>query len=102
MARGRRSSLAPWQARWVALHDELHLLEVLMEAIAPHPEYTGDYWQLSSEVITFGEDLRQAYEHELARGGDPPEYKAYDALRRRLTGLQARAQALTLDNELEA
>jgi hypothetical protein len=85
----------------VALHDELHLLEVLMQAIAPHPEYTGDYWQLSSEVITFGEDLRAAYEAELARGGAPPDNKRYDALRRRLTGLQARAQALTLHNEVE-
>jgi hypothetical protein len=85
----------------VTLHDELHLLEVLMQAITPHPEYTAEYWQLSSEVITFGEDLRAAYEAELERGGSPPDNKGYDALRRRLTGLQARAQALTLHNEVE-
>jgi hypothetical protein len=85
----------------VALHDQLHLLEVLMEAIAPHPEYTAAYWQLSSDVIAFGVDLGQAYERELERGGNPPDSKTYDALRRRLTGLQARAQALTLDNEVD-
>ena len=99
MSRGKRA-LAPWQARWVRLHDELHLLEVLMEAIAPSPEDTGAYWQLSSEVIIFGEDLRAAYDLELARGGIPPDDAVYETLHHRLVHLQARAQVLTLDNEV--
>jgi hypothetical protein len=100
MSRSRRA-LAPWQARWVRLHDELHLLEVLLEAIAPSPEDTGAYWQLSSDVIIFGEDLRAAYDTELAGGGTPPNDASYEALHHRLVHLQARAQALALDNELE-
>ena len=44
--------MAPWQARWVALHDDLHLLEVLLEAIQPPAETTIVYWQLAEEVIS--------------------------------------------------
>ena len=99
MSRSRRG-LAAWQTRWVTLHDDLHLLEVLLEAITPNPESTGAYWQLSSEVITFGQDLRDAYEREILTGGNPPNDERYGALRRRLTLLQARAQELTLENEV--
>lgn len=97
--RGKRG-LAVWQARWVALHDELHLLEVLLEAITPYSEYTDAYWRLSTDAIAFSEDLREAYEGELAAGGAPPADRAYQALRHRLTALQARAQELTLENEV--
>ena len=100
MSRGKRA-LAPWQGRWIRLHDELHLLEVLMTAIAPAPEATNEYWQLSSEVISFGEDLSDAYEQLAASGGGAADDKQYDQLHRRLIGLQARAQVLTLDNDVE-
>ena len=99
MSRGRRG-LAPWQARWVTLHDDLHLLEVLLEAITPRSEYLNPYWQLTSDVITYGEDLREAYELELASGGSHQDDKAFDALRHRLRDLQARAQELTLENDV--
>jgi hypothetical protein len=98
MQRGKRG-LPAWQVRWVALHDDLHLLEVLLEAITPAPEHTAGYWALSADVITFGEDLREAYERDLAANGRG-EDAAYQALRRRLTTLQARAQILTLENEV--
>ncbi len=100
MGRARRGVPA-WQARWVALHDELHLLEVLLEHILPTSEFVTAYWQLSSEVIVFGQDLQYAYEAELAAAGKGSGDAAYTALRRRLVGLQARAQELTLDNPVE-
>ena len=40
-----------------------------MEAITPTSEYIGVYWQLSSEVIAYSQDLRDAYERELVTGG---------------------------------
>jgi hypothetical protein len=98
MQRGKRG-LPPWQLRWLTLHDELHLLEVLLEAITPRPEYTNDYWTLSSDVIVFGQDLQEAYERDLVAGG-PDGEDSILALRRRLTDLQARAQLLSLDNEV--
>lgn len=99
MQRGKRG-LPPWQVRWVAMHDDLHLLEVLMEAISPNPEHTAEYWALSADVITFGQDLQEAYERDLV-AGDSGDDATYMALRRRLTSLQARAQTLTLENEVD-
>lgn len=101
MARSRRG-LAPWQTRWVALHDGLHLLEVLMEAIVPTSEHIPAYWELSTRVIAYAQDLREAYEVELARGGDTADDTSYLGLRRRLAAMQANAQQLTLENEISA
>jgi len=101
MARSRRG-LAPWQTRWVALHDDLHLLEVLMEAIFPSGEHIPEHWELSTRVIAYAEDLREAYDLELARGGDTADDPTYIALRRRLAAMQAQAQQLTLENEVSA
>jgi len=101
MAKSRRG-LAPWQTRWVALHDDLHLLEVLMDAIIPSGEHTPEYWDLSTRVIAYAENLREAYERELARGGNTADDPAYVALRRRLAAMQAQAQQLTLENEVSA
>ncbi len=98
MQRGKRG-LPAWQVRWVALHDDLHLLEVLLEAITPTPEHTVEYWSLSADVITYGQDLQEAYERDLATNGQSGD-AAYQALRRRLTLLQARAQTLSLENEV--
>ena len=95
-----RKGLAAWQARWLTLHDELHLLEVLLSAITPTAEYTSDYWALSSEIITLGEDLRDAYAQQLAVHSEDPTDTAFLGLRRRLTTLQAHAQTLTLENEV--
>jgi hypothetical protein len=100
MVSRNRKGLAPWQARWLTLHDELHLLEVLLGAMTPTAEYTSAYWELSSDVITLGEDLRDAYEQQLALNGEDPSDKAYLGLRKRLTALQARAQTLALENEV--
>jgi hypothetical protein len=91
-----RKGLAPWQARWLTLHDELHLLEVLLGAMTPTAEYTSEYWDLSTAVITLGEDLRGVYAQQLALNGDDPSDRVYLAQRKRLTALQARAQTLTL------
>jgi hypothetical protein len=98
MQRGKRG-LPAWQVRWVALHDDLHLLEVLLEAITPTPEHTVEYWALSADVITYGQDLQEAYERDLLANGQG-EDAAYQTLRRRLTILQAHAQTLTLENEV--
>lgn len=98
MARNRKG-IAPWQARWLSLHDELHLLEVLLGAMTPTAEYTNDYWELSTAAITLGEDLRDVYEQQLVLNGDDPSDAAYLGLRKRLTALQARAQILALANE---
>jgi hypothetical protein len=98
MNRGKRS-LAPWQARWVALHDDLHLLEVLLENIAPTPETTIAYWELASQVIGYGEDLREAYDREVLAEGSSPNDIAYLGMRRRLRTMQARAQELSLASE---
>src|SRR5579871_2993949 len=98
MQRGKRG-LPAWQVRWVTLHDDLHLLEVLLEAITPSPEYTVEYWALSADVITYSQDLQEAYERDLAANGRGEE-AAYQVLRRRLTILQARAQTLTLENDV--
>ena len=100
MGRAKRGVPA-WQARWVALHDELHLLEVLLEHITPLSEYMTRYWALGSDVIVFGQDLQEAYDQELAIEGKEHGDAAYNALRRRLIELQARAQELTLDNPVE-
>lgn len=99
MNRGKRG-LPAWQARWVVLHDTLHLLEVLLEAISPSSDYVSRYWQLSTDVIAYNQDLQEAYEQELLDGGSSPHDAAYQALQRRLRGLQARAQELTLENEV--
>ncbi len=98
MQRNKRG-LAAWQARWVTLHDDLHLLEVLLDAIAPNPEYTSAYWALGADVIAYGQDLEEAYQAALAAEGQDTD-EAYFRLRRRLTLLQARAQQLTLENEV--
>ena len=100
MQRNRRG-LSPWQTRWVAMHDELHLLEVLLQAITAGPEYLAEYWSLSADVLNFGQDLQEAYEAELAADGRTGNDEVFTTLRRRLTLLQARAQVLSLDNELE-
>jgi hypothetical protein len=96
-----RKGLAPWQARWLSLHDELHLLEVLLGAMTPTAEYTNDYWDLSTAVITLGEDLREVYAQQLALNGEDPADAAYLGMRKRLTALQARTQTLALANENE-
>ncbi len=100
MTRRQGKGLAPWQTRWVALHDELHLLEVLLEAIEPRPEYTSAYWELGADVIALGQDIEDAYTSAQAAGG-PENDASFLALRRRLTLLQARAQPLSLEHGLE-
>jgi hypothetical protein len=100
MQRNKRG-LSPWQTRWVTLHDDLHLLEVLLEAITAGPEYLTEYWSLSADVLNFGQDLQEAYEAELATNGQNGGDEAFFTLRRRLTLLQARAQTLSLENELD-
>jgi len=100
MQRNRRG-LSPWQTRWVTLHDELHLLEVLLQAITASPEYLTEYWSLSADVLNFGQDLQEAYELELATEGQTGDDEVFSTLRRRLTLLQARAQVLSLENEVE-
>jgi hypothetical protein len=100
MQRNKRG-LAAWQTRWVTLHDDLHLLEVLLQAITAGPEYISEYWALSADVLNFGQDLLEAYEHELATDGKTGSDEAFFTLRRRLTVLQARAQTLSLDTGLE-
>jgi len=99
MQRSKRS-LPKWQIRWVSLHDDLHLLEVLLEAIIPSSEYTAAYWQLSSEVINFGQALQEAYEQVQATISVTSDAGAYQTFRQRLRGLQARAQQLSLENDL--
>ncbi|HXT36551.1 MAG TPA: hypothetical protein VN837_13330 [Chloroflexota bacterium] len=100
MTRRSGKGLAAWQTRWVALHDELHLLEVLLEAIEPRPEYTTEYWALGADLITLGQDLEETYAMTLAAGG-PESDAPYLELRGRLTHLQARAQLLSLEHDLE-
>jgi hypothetical protein len=100
MQRNKRG-LAPWQTRWVALHDDLHLLEVLLDAIHAGPEYLTEYWALSADVLNFSQDLQEAYSLETASNGQAGGDEAFLALRRRLTQLQARAQVLTLENEVD-
>jgi hypothetical protein len=100
MQRNKRG-IAAWQTRWVTLHDDLHLLEVLLEAINAGPEYMTEYWSLSADVLNFGQDLRDAYESELATDGKSGSDEAFFTLRRRLTLLQARTQKLSLDTDLE-
>lgn len=100
MTRRPSKGLAAWQSRWVALHDELHLLEVLLEAIEPRPEFTSVYWDLGAAVIALGQDLEEAYQLALATGG-PQNDESFLALRTRLTYLQARAQQLSLEHDLE-
>jgi len=95
-----KRGLAAWQTRWVALHDDLHLLEVLLDAIHAGPEYLTDYWALSADVLSFGQDLQEAYDLEIASNGQAGGDEVFLSLRRRLTGLQARAQVLTLENEV--
>jgi hypothetical protein len=101
MTQRNKRGLAAWQTRWVTLHDDLHLLEVLLEAITAGPEYMTEYWSLSADVLNFGQDLREAYELELAIDGKSGSDDVFFTLRRRLTLLQARAQTLSLDTELE-
>jgi hypothetical protein len=96
-----KRKLAPWQTRWVALHDQLHLLEVLLEAITASPEYISEYWALSADVLNFGQDLEEAYQKELEADGKANGDEAYFGMRRRLTLLQARAQTLSLENEID-
>lgn len=101
MQRNKRG-LAPWQTRWVTLHDDLHLLEVLLEAITASPEYLTEYWALSADVLNYGQDLQAAYEIELATHGNKgSDDETFFALRKRLTMLQARAQTLSLENEID-
>ena len=100
MTRRQGKGLAPWQTRWVALHDELHLLEVLLEAIEPRPEYTSAYWELGADAIALGQDIEDAYGQAQAAGGLDNE-APFMALRRRLTLLQARAQQLSLEHDLD-
>ncbi len=100
MQRSRRS-LAPWQTRWVTMHDDLHLLEVLLEAIHAGPEYIAEYWALSADALSFAQDLQEAYDLEAATNGQASGDAAFLALRLRLTQLQARAQMLTLENEVD-
>lgn len=97
-----KKGIAPWQTRWIALHDDVHLLEVLLEAIIAGPEYLTEYWSLSADVINFGQDLQDAYETALAADGQTGnDDDTFFGLRRRLTHLQARAQALSLENDVE-
>ena len=100
MQRNKRG-LAPWQTRWVALHDDLHLLEVLLDAIHAGPEYLTEFWSLSADTLSFSQDLQEAYELEMATNGEGGGDDAYLRLRRRLMQLQARAQLLTLENEVD-
>ncbi|MGH2411928.1 MAG: hypothetical protein ACRDGS_16425 [Chloroflexota bacterium] len=100
MTRRPGKGLAAWQTRWVALHDELHLLEVLLEAIEPRPEYTSAYWALGADLIALGQDLEETYQLTLAAGG-PESDTPYLELRGRLIQLQARAQLLSLEHDLE-
>jgi hypothetical protein len=92
--------LAPWQTRWVALHDELHLLEVLLEAIEPRPEYTSAYWDIGADAIALGQDIEEIY-GETQAAGEPTDDAPFMTLRRRLTLLQARAQQLSLEHDLD-
>ena len=96
-----RRGLAPWQTRWVALHDDLHLLEILLNAIHASPAYLTEFWSLSADVLSFAEDLQDAYALATANNGDTDGEAAYLGLRRRLMQLQARAQVLTLENEVD-
>ena len=100
MTRRLGKGLAPWQTRWVALHDELHLLEVLLEAIEPRPEYTSAYWELGADAIALGQDIEETYVETQATGG-PSSDAPFMALRKRLTLLQARAQQLSLEHDLD-
>jgi hypothetical protein len=98
----KKERLAPWQPRWVTLHDDLHLLEVLLNAITAYPASLEEYWSLSADVLTFSQDLQESYEAALASEGQEGADTAFEGLRRRLLHLQARAQTLSLDNELDA
>jgi hypothetical protein len=100
MQRNKRG-IAPWQTRWVTLHDNLHLLEVLLEAITASPEYLPEYWALSADVLNYAQDLQEAYEAELATNGKGGSDETFFALRKRLTMLQARAQTLSLENDVD-
>ena len=96
-----KRGLAPWQTRWVALHDDLHLLEVLLDAIHAGPEYISEYWSLSADVLSYSQDLQEAYDLARANNGQAGSEEVYLTLRHRLVQLQARAQVLTLDNEVD-
>jgi hypothetical protein len=100
MQRSKRGVL-PWQTRWITLHDDLHLLEVLLAAISPSPEYMEEYWSLSADLLSLSEDLQAAYEAEVAANGETGSDNLFLALRRRLTLLQARAQVLSLENDVD-
>ncbi len=100
MQRNKRA-LAPWQTRWVALHDDLHLLEVLLDAIHAGPDYLKEYWALSADVLSFSQDLEEAYELEMARDGQGGGDEVFLRLRGRVMHMQARAQLLTLENEVD-